>query len=756
MPPRRAAILVESNGNELLSSANDVVIGSRTGCDVVVADAVVADRHCSVSCDDGFTVRDLDSVTGTWVDGAPARPTAAIGQGSEIVIGTSRLTARIEDRDGVSTLVLDLQQQAFWWKRPGKGVFDNDPDAMVRTEVDFGRFRALQTGNRVAAWAALALLVAGVCFGFVREPLVDAGPLLPEHATVAAIAAGAPDVSGNFAAFAQRRAEQGCNVCHSTGGGTPASKCLQCHTDLAEPSTWRHPYLGDGVISARPRLHGDAESFCSLCHRDHQGKDFLAKQTSDRLLGKCELCHTDSQTPFDDAARKALIAELTSKSPVPPQVKRQKTFATYVFPHGAHLEKGIECKVCHEIDPEVKARMDAGTGDDPGRDDFAETPFETCKKCHVPSRETGNLTAAEREKQQLPAKEHQWPVSWHGTDEGGKFCQQCHAQATRERRTVFGPEMRTVERPKFTPAQYAAEGALYIAKSRSHRKQFDDHSQQQACTTCHLRNGVAASDVPPTRTFWHALHTADGSLAPPAGQRAAVSQDDKQGCVSCHGDLATATTLRTADQGGYRWPAEAERQIACKPCHIEGDAQIVLQPAGGPLPPDRRAMAPAFPHDVHVGSRSYGVANTPLENGCFACHSFETPAGEAAFRSVPVTNPKAADCTQCHAGHDNIGGGSCRRCHPAEKDRSNSFLLSALVPAGTQVGGRAVPAAPQRAWPTRNPFSHLSRGHAAEPCSRCHRDTGLEAAKTLDAFAIPDEATAACRACHLERQFHWR
>ncbi|MEO6596732.1 MAG: FHA domain-containing protein, partial [Planctomycetota bacterium] len=240
MAPRKTRILVELNGSELLSTSEDVVFGSRTGCDVVVDDRVVADRHCRVTCEDGFSVRDLGSVTGTWVDGAPAKQTTPITDGSEIVIGASKLVASIKQSDATMTLVLDVQRLAFWWKKPGKGVFDNDPDAMVRTEVDFARFPALHLGNRIAMVAAIVLLTASTFFGFVMEPLADPGPLLREHALVADIAAGTPDPHGAFTEFGKRRAEQGCNVCHSTGAGTPASKCLQCHSYLAEPATWRH------------------------------------------------------------------------------------------------------------------------------------------------------------------------------------------------------------------------------------------------------------------------------------------------------------------------------------------------------------------------------------------------------------------------------------------------------------------------------------------------------------------------------------
>ena len=71
--------------------------------------------------------------------------------------------------------------------------------------------------------------------------------------------------------------------------------------------------------------------------------------------------------------------------------------------------------------------------------------------------------------------------------------------------------------------------------------------------------------------------------------------------------------------------------------------------------------------------------------------------------------------------------------------------------------GREVPPLPQRDWP-RSGFSHFSRGHVGPDveCKTCHGNTGLESANTLEAVPIPDDRTAVCRACHLEKQFHWR
>ncbi|HZN40707.1 MAG TPA: FHA domain-containing protein [Planctomycetota bacterium] len=743
-------IVVESNGNPLLSAQGEVVFGARTGCDVVLDDPVAAARHCRVAFEDGFRVRDLDSVSGTWVDGKPARPSLVISDGSEIVIGVSKLVASVQSRDGVNTLVLDLQRNVFWWKRPGKGVFDNDPDAMVRAEVGFARFRALEVGNRVAIVAALVLLVAGAFVATVMEPLADPGPLLPSHALVTEVAGGVEAPHAAFAAAGPLARDQGCDVCHSTFSGTPANKCMQCHKDLRDlddPSTWRHPYLGDGKLGVVSGMDA-GEALCAVCHQDHQGAEFL-KPAAGRLVGRCEICHRGDGAPMDEDAKRKLKQELLDRVPPtsPPQGKHP--LATYRFPHDVHLGKAIDCAVCHRPDSAARARLPGASN--PDRDDFVETPFEVCASCHVPNAPATNMTA---EEQTRWLSKNQWPVVWHGTDEGGVHCKKCHATTERSGRAVFGPELRTVERPAFSAQQYADERAQYVAAARRrHEPEFEAHANGNACTLCHLRGGIPQSDAV-ARTFWHALHLADGSLAPEAGKRAEISRNKQDGCLSCHGDLLQASSLRTADEGGYRWPGDAEAQAACRQCHRQKEGEsIAMQPAGA-IAPERRAMATVIPHAPHVNSVHFGNEGV-LADGCFSCHEFES--GGADFRMVPRTKPAAGSCVACHAGHDHIAGNSCQKCHPAEAGKSNSFLLSAMVPEGTTVFGRAVPPAPTRPWP-RSGFSHFSRGHVGPDieCKTCHGNTGIESAKTIEAVPLPDDRTAVCRECHLQKQFHWR
>jgi len=742
-----------SHGNDELTFANgEVSIGGRTGVDVVLEDVMVADRHCVIEHDggQGFVVRDTGSVTGTWVDGKRAEPSLPLRDGATIVVGTSKATVAIGDDGGTATLELKLDPRSFWWQRAGKGAFDNDPDQLVYSETKFARFRELQLSNRVAILAGVVVLIAATFVSSVMEPLADPGPLLPSHATIASLTPDDPSVHAGIRKCVELSGEQGCDVCHTTGSGTPEKKCLQCHGldgELGSETAWRHPYhegyFEDATLASVPGMDVD-EQFCVLCHTDHVtpgpdgGVEWLKPIAKD-LLGDCAACHHDGEGTFD---KQALIARFTVSLPAPVE----QEFQTYEFPHDAHLSEEIACDVCHRVDEQWRAFRLGGGIDDPARHDFDDVPYEVCASCHVDGAAPAQMTAQQQQQWRAQEPEHIWKIDWHGTDDDGSHCLQCHAQrAADDGATVFGPERKTVARRVFTAELYRAERARYVATQRSHAQQFEQHAQGQACTQCHLDGKITLTPplLQPARPFWHALHMFEGSLTP--DDKLATSQTIDGSCASCHADLARgdATSL-TPDF--YTWAEGALAQDACRACHNDDDRLLPLKPARGELTAELQDVAD-FPHGAHVGSALYGQAGSTLADGCFACHTFSEPAAGDPFTQVPMTLPGAKDCTSCHAGHGDIQGDTCRICHPDVEGRSNSFRQ--------QARDFSLPR-PTRSWPAQNGFSHLSPGHVDESCASCHDGTGLDDAKTLADVRVPDESAQQCRTCHLEKQFHWR
>jgi len=721
-----------SNGNDELSFDNGMVtIGGRTGVDVVLRDVMVADRHCVISYEDGFVLRDTGSVTGTWVDGQRAAPAAQLQDGGKIVIGTTRLTVAVEDDDGTAVLKLASDPQSFWWKKPGKGAFDNDPDQLALSEARFGRFATLALGNRLAMIVGAAVLLGATFVTAVMEPLADAGPLLPSHALVTAASIDDRSIHAGIEQCVALSGEQGCNVCHTTGSGAPERKCAQCHGlegEMAHEGSWRHPYHNDGKVAD--------QQFCVLCHTDHTGSADR-KPISDQLVGDCSACHGDDP----EFAQKVDQARIV----LPPQ--QPVAFEDLRFPHDAHLGQEIACDVCHRIDERVLGDFEQGLPDNPTRHDYATVAYEVCASCHVQGAPAVNMTAAEQVDWRKKAEKAQWTVDWHGSHGDDSNCLACHAQSKRDGADVIGPEMKTVARGDFSAELYRSERAFYTNPTRSHAEQFAAHAQDKACTECHLDGKVDATmpDARPARPFWHGLHLSEGSLTPGANA-GVVSTNATEGCVSCHADLGRegADHLTPFDQAAYHWPESPKAQAACKECHREGDALLPLRAAKLRTTAEAR-QRPDFPHDVHVMSAAFGKDGT-LAKGCFACHEFSDADGVSPFTQVPRTLAGALDCTSCHQGHADIGGGDCQQCHPKLDGRSNSFLWQARIQEPQS----------QRPWPAPNGFRHLSVGHKDEACATCHADSNLDQATTLLDVRVPDESAALCRDCHLKKQFHWR
>ncbi|MFN9704027.1 MAG: multiheme c-type cytochrome, partial [Planctomycetota bacterium] len=489
-----------------------------------------------------------------------------------------------------------------------------------------------------------------------------------------------------------------------------------------------------------------APATCVECHTDHQGMVAGGlKPGADDKTGRCEACHRADEGVRDKA--KAL-----SPPTLPP--RRDTTLAAHLFPHKAHLAKGMDCAVCHQVAPERRAAQAQGLPDDPLARDFGAIAYETCRSCHVAGSPAVGILAADQVRWR--AVDRTWQVAWHGTDDGGGMCAQCHAAGDGAGR--FGPAMRTVARPALTAAQHAALRATYTVASRSHDEQFAEHAGGKDCAECH-KNGLAtARDAAAPRPFWHALHLQPAALQADDAAAGAISRDAAQGCRSCHLGLWSAAKLTDARTALYHWPSNEAERGACGACHVERGAALAIaatatRPAtGGGTPP---ALAADFPHDVHVAAASFGQSGA-LAKGCYACHVFER-GGPGEHQAVPRTLPGAADCSSCHTGHANVGGGDCQQCHPhAESRTTNSFLVSAGVADGVVLRQRPATRAGMRSWPGANGFRHTSPGHDGVACADCHDAAGTAAATTLAEVPIPDEGLPGCRACHLQRQFHWR
>ena len=85
-PPPGPALLTPP----LAGRRGSFVLGRRPDCDLVVADGTVSRRHATLTCEDGrWTIRDLDSSNGTWVNGWRVWESGRVEPGDAVQLGES-------------------------------------------------------------------------------------------------------------------------------------------------------------------------------------------------------------------------------------------------------------------------------------------------------------------------------------------------------------------------------------------------------------------------------------------------------------------------------------------------------------------------------------------------------------------------------------------------------------------------------------------------------------------------------------------
>ena len=372
--------VVVSRGKKQLALESErasIEIGTRSSCSITLDDPIAGERHCAIHLrPEGFALEDLGSAIGTYLNGVPVQRLAPLHEGDVIVVGASRLrvTGIGEDR-GRPVLELALEEVSFFFKFRDKKEFKRDPDEWVRSEVLFGRSKALRVGNWIAV---VSILILGplVVWTSVGEALLEPGGLHTAHAREAA--------------------ERGCEMCHTPFRDTPVDKCEQCHSDVTQPR--RHPFA-EGRELAFARGFSD----CAECHSEHHDGPLLTPPAE----GTCIHCHAEAQLDpasmlTDLAGRGERLSDQERAShPVPVRYDQ--------FSHASHLraELGIACGECHASNGE----------EDPHGREFAPVAFELCMSCHDAGRSDQDRWEG--------IGEHLYTVAWHGAGDGSN-CTRCH------------------------------------------------------------------------------------------------------------------------------------------------------------------------------------------------------------------------------------------------------------------------------------------------------------------------------------------
>jgi len=643
------AIVLKKKGATATIENRAGVVGTRSTCDLVVDDPMVAERHCAFTHEDGrFFIEDLGTSSGTYMAGVSVDERTEIkGEGKiGVVIGVSKFTCEIDEEKG--TLTCALKEQSFFYDKK------EDPLRWSRYEVEFGRFRPLRWGN----YAAVVLVGALFALSFVdavEEPLVNPGSLARVH-TPGYWATHAPE---QLAALrAAGHGDGSCAACHSGWVGTPPSACSACHADIVENPT--HPVSWDGQS-------------CQPCHVDHRGTD-TASLTSVRAEDTCVDCHGD------------LIPEITA--PVPPRDDTPWVALTYdSFPHDKHLSAEAmgegagamrieDCETCHEY-------ADVAQASDPSRGiperEFKRIKYERCQECH------GSEAAPEAVR---------WQATWHGADaDQGVSCAQCH-------QTLHAAPLKTVER--LARAELTVGAHVYALALRDHQHEFDTGGKD--CADCHRDGKVFASKLA-DRPFLHGVHLSSMDAAADGECRSChldvVSGEASAGltkgiyrgpagdaaCAECHDTGVPEAGLRPGlpgligvnqfPHGKHLDTSKPGLKNGCFSCHTMGDDLRSSSVPGTTA--EARSCTPCHENHDNVGG-----------GDCDACHLEGDPVytGGELMRSWPQPNTFShrsrghvdADCADCHRGTEGASrlqdvpipsesDASCRDCHVKQRAR---------------------------------------------------------------------------------------
>src|SRR5262245_23708492 len=97
MDPRLAVVTGPLSGRSYPLTEAEFSIGRGTSNQLCVTDGSMSRRHCLIRRDaDGFTIRDLDSRNGTFVNGVPVTE-RALQHGDQIGIAASVLVFLVDD-----------------------------------------------------------------------------------------------------------------------------------------------------------------------------------------------------------------------------------------------------------------------------------------------------------------------------------------------------------------------------------------------------------------------------------------------------------------------------------------------------------------------------------------------------------------------------------------------------------------------------------------------------------------------------------
>ena len=306
--------------------------------------------HATITRDEGgYTITDLGSITGTYVNGRPVE-SMRLAKTDVVEIGDLRL--EVQSADPRQPLILrvaksNVQSSDFEDEaapaaaKPGVG-------SLRAPKIDYASEYRLQRPylTKLAVTAALAIFCIGV-IGEITKPQQQK-----------VFAPGG--VSSAHARFRDPKGEplaNDCQMCHEPFLGVTDSRCEGCHGSMVHAK------------------NQDSPPPCTECHAEHRGQGRLAV-ISDKI---CVDCHGNIAAHMRQAKN---VANVVAFGADHPEFTYPPDNDTVRFNHRLHLKKGglfnaqgmreeITCTFCH------------GMFDTRGRVDPTPVKFvEACQHCH--------------------------------------------------------------------------------------------------------------------------------------------------------------------------------------------------------------------------------------------------------------------------------------------------------------------------------------------------------------------------------------
>lgn len=464
--------------------------------------------HATIAHDAaGYSITDLGSITGTYVNGRPVE-TARLSKGDVVEIGDLRMEVQIADAAKplflrVTSTVAAAQAEAEEEEAAPKA--GPRGGVVVAPKVDYvGAYRLQRPYLTKLSVVALLLIAVFAVLAEVTNNPRNQAVFMPGN------------VSSAHSRVANGEVARNCQACHDPFRGASDAKCIVCHTSKPHAPTQK------GTPS------------CIGCHPEHRGAVRLATIPEAR----CASCHADLAA-HDTRMPPPAIAHISTFDEHHPDIAKPPDVDTLKFNHKLHLAaRGIfnaegkrevlRCVGCHSL-----------VADKSGKYDPKPVAFASdCQRCHRLTFDTRSPNA------EVP----------HGGDPGivygflGGFY-----SGDRELANKSPEELRRIITSR-GPSRSASESAIVSA----------EHVIKAKCTLCHELKTVSGRLVatrPVLRTRWiqharfsHSEQHRECETCHAAARQSARTADvllpETKNCAACHAprDGKAASTCLTCHE----------------------------------------------------------------------------------------------------------------------------------------------------------------------------------------------------------------